>query len=280
MKVVVVYSVIHTGTWFTLEFLDECCQDNSYIYHRGQTFRFEKHICDGPMSLEWLEESGALFRLSRMRNTPETLLIQAHHIAQSAAPVLVSLKEHVPVPDIRFVIPMRDPLLSINSRLWRHYLNEASLAEAEEARAQRVEKHFTNLKDLLSLSADRAFILPVDLLGQADDETREEAVRNLFSFCNLTVDEDALASRLENWSPVNVTGVDKKFLTRRRNRRRRVERGEMDTEFFNGLKRAIKERDEEHLEKYISVELNYLKEHANEIKPQLMALGYDNLVWW
>ena len=119
LEVNVVYSVYHTGTWFTVNLLGTSKEGYEAILGRSDSWirehnncRIEEFLTDS-LDNKWIQKM--LKKVPKEFFNFKMLTLQAHHIHSKRSimlNILKNKKSKVPI-----IIPMRDPLISINSKI-------------------------------------------------------------------------------------------------------------------------------------------------------------------
>lgn len=268
----IVYSALHTGTWFTCRVLTECSVEEAG--HRAdQWFRevqgspieflnFSKGITEERINeiLHKQEEYGREYD-----EHIEIGVLQAHQRGMSSMYKALQAK----IPEIPIFIPMRDPVLSLNTRVWREAGTIKKLKEESlEFRLDRARDQTNSIARLLRLRKDRAMFVPVDI--ERTEEEKIQVFKNIIKYANLTEGPN-LEESARIWQPVNHT-KDGDFVQKQMRRIDDKPWIDIKNDILNGHMRVAYQ--------YLGPEMRLM---VNELKPyidRLKELGYKNLAWW
>lgn len=277
MKTIIVYSALHTGTWFTCDILTGATKEycdyraDSWI-NNGCLIKGEKNtIIEDALYYGKKQEIEGLLSLQRSRglhisNCIDSLILQAHN--RSRSPFFTHIQEYK--PEVPVVIPFRDPLLSINTRAWRECGSMATLQEEHiENRKYRVRDQLASIIRLLCITKEHAYKFAIDI--PRTEEQKIEIFNDVIDFAGLTPDPIAINRQAKEWRPINTT-IN---LSDSEKKRRNIEEDE-----FVSTKNAIINGDIEFIEKYMDIELDLTRKILINFKPDLEELGYSNLHWW
>jgi len=271
MDIVIVYSAMHTGTWFLIRALEAGKLDffdgvsDADLNRLGRPGRLENIKAEDGITHDWLEEHVLKYFTEEEKDMP--IIIPNMHHFDPGCEVLSALQSTK--PEIPVAIPMRDPLLTLHSGLWRTFKHPKELAE-QRCPAERlgtVSMHVNVLTDLLSLPIENAFLFPIDIADLSNEEYRIKQCQDLYSFCNLEWLE-ASERFAVNWMPENKSKESAP-----------VARGNHDNQAFSELKQAILDGDIPLIREYMQIEFDFLTAQDN-LHYLLERLGYRDLIWW
>lgn len=276
-KLCAIYSVQHTGTWFTYSALSSIAYEKVYVRHDPTLDKW--NLKD--LSKKWTRPYFTKYLLGTLDGTIQEVVlpfdifvVQGHHELGPESPFCKSLRETTAELDIRTIVPVRDPLLSINSLVWRKYGTLEALRQAsDEVRTKRARLHMLNFVELLDLPDRNAFKFAIDTKNLASIESRIGALRSLAGFCNMSTDESKLYDFARDWQPVNHTKDDRLYWQQRIH-------DKVDDSAFQSIKDAILHRDVATVRKYLGPEFEYLRDQAHFIGDRFTRLGYEDLLWW
>jgi hypothetical protein len=214
--------------------------------------------------LDNILKAQAKFKLT-IEDYIELLVLQIHHRTNSN--LYRAIKKNK--PEIPVVVPMRDPLLSINTRIWRETGAFGILTrENKWTREHRAKDQVDSLTRLLDLPKTHVHMVPVDIFRT--DKQKIKVYKDVIGGCNLTpldtVEEEAAA-----WEPVNPTANG----TYAQRTRHKVE----DSGFIE-LKEDILSKNMEAVQRRIGIEVEVTRKALKPYIPKLKALGYKDLPWW
>lgn len=93
-------------------------------------------------------------------------------------------------PEVPFIVPMRDPLLALHSKMWRErevYNNP----DKESKRIQRAERCIGLYLDLLTVPTGHLFYLPIDAEQSKTEEGRIQLAKKAHKFAGIDFTERA-----------------------------------------------------------------------------------------
>lgn len=222
--IVFIPTVQHTGTWFVINFLSNYIpelKEASVIVH-------DNEMINGPAMLH--THFPALYH-----ETP----LEAKSLPIDSICLLASL--------FKTVIPVRDPLLAILTREWRH----------PELRHFYIVDGFIQMADRL-LGNDNVMFLPVDL--PLNVSQRHNLLNRIIEHCGIENTGNITLKIAREWKHQNITPG-------------------------NRLKELYLKKDIKRLNYLLGpkvAEVRYLQNHASKILPFMSSLGYtkDDLILW
>lgn len=264
-KIVIVYSIMHTGTWFTCSMIEktdlECIARSDAWLVEKYNKTIENIKCDKNCSKRfWTYKTELLRQEDWSLEDIDLLILQAHH--DKISNLYQTIKRNK--PEVPVIVPMRDPLLSLHSKNWRaeeYHENDIT----EEQRARRCEKWIQLYKNILTLPEDHIFLFPIDL-----KETKEEKIRrvkDMTEYIGISFSEE-MSRAAADWNKVNDTenviiNVKEKTPAPR----------------WENFKEKYKQRDIEHSKYFMGIEFNMLNKDI-ELQEMLYNIGYRDLLWW
>lgn len=270
-KRVFCYSTMHTGTWFTIHLLESAVNSSTgllgdaEIELRGRKYKLEDEKTN-IINKEWFKRNIEDY-MSEEEKEKELYIAHGHHRnLNSTMPSIVSnhsisQEDHIPI-----VIPMRDPLLSLNTFIWREHADYDIFikTESKEDRAARAHLNIELTKDMLEIPRDCfSCLLPIDINDKNNIHTAERALNH----CNLPLTKKAM-SYIEKWAPQNKS-----------ENAPRVTNKEHNNSGFHKIKELYKNKDKNGLRDMLSVEMDIIERDDN-LKLLLEEVGYTNLPWW
>ena len=266
-KHVFVYSVQHTGTWFLIRILRSAyqknesrqCGDGWFRRHTDRDINTDNiYFADKPINKQFLIKYGERYMEDKNLKGIKLLIAHGHH-HRPGGKIFKSLAKYK--PGMHICVPIRDPLLSVHSKLWREYRSWDEMLnwEDEQDRIARTEQFADALLDLLKIPQNHIFLFPIDL--SYTEEQKNQIGKKMCIFCDIPFN-DGVKEYIKNWKPQNETysKSDK-------------------NDIFDIIKEAYRNNDTEQLYKYLNVEMDYLKTRTDLIE-KLKEVGYKNLIWW
>ena len=263
-KKVFLYSIQHTGTHFLRDIVLASGIENK----RLNTDRLN----DLRMRTK---DKGVIHAFSRENYTPEQylkiitdlftpqqckqaklMLFFCHHVNPNSKMMETIKRTQPPIP---YVIPIRDPLLAINTYMfWDH-----GYSISAEKRLHRVEIIVDRFISILDIPDKHAMLLPVDICKNESEEDRNRRVKELYNFCNLDWTEEVV-QYLKKCNPAHQTQNISNKATKESQ--------------FSRNKKAILLKDTKFLMSNMQIEISFLQKQE-KLKDKLIKLGYKDLVW-
>ena len=282
MKKIFIFSIQHTGTFFASAMISAAFK-KEYQLRIGSLY--SKHIKLGhtrftntsPIELsdftrpykrineKWFNE--AILSVCSEEDLLNKKIIVGHEHHHKANSWLIKSLAKNPAK-IPIIIPMRDPLLSLHSKLWRedeqhHNPNELNNA----SRKSRLNKWIIRYKEVLSLPKGNVFLLPIDAEQSKSEEERLLLIEEMYDYCDVNFNERAKAAALK-WSPENRTRTLIQNLQ---------ESGPKPK--WENFKKKYLEGDIDHTREFMSLEFDQLKQEQ-ELKDLMKKAGYKDVLWW
>jgi len=251
MKEVLIHGVMHTGGTFCRILLSSAYSKD--IDRRKVIYKYEHSLSSRNIINKTLQG------LTVVNNTIGTKcrFIASHHIipGQPIFNMIDSNKCPLPV-----VTTLRDPLLVMNTLLWRYIYEKTFPVQLSKwRRLKEAERQVEVIKECIHLSkTNKSFLLPVDL---EDKPT----TYNMFDYCGI-VPTEYTCSLIEEWPHKNIT---QNVIKKKTNRKQQ----------HLIAKKAIQARDVNAIKKLLDVEFNFLQ-RQEDLKQQLETIGYRNLSWF
>lgn len=275
MKTVIVYSALHTGTWFTCNAIASCKKEpftKSDAWVRevyGSTVE-DLSVKDG-LTQKWCND--LLSRQQHLSPDPfpeetDIVILQTHQ--RRLSPLYNFLLKNI--PEIPIVCPMRDPLLSLHTRIWREAGSFENLTnQSEWERKHRVHDQINSLKRILRIRY-ACHLFPIDIPKLKKEENRIQALEKLASYCGLKPTQQ-LKDISKIWAPINATpgGANPQ----------RKHHAINDSEFM-ALKDMILQKDEVGIKKIIGPEYEELRKLFSDSNSlaALNKIGYTDGFFW
>jgi len=282
MKKVFVYSIQHTGTFFASSMLaagfhtEEAFRIGS-LWEKHKKLNHRRYVKTKPIELsdftkpsekictEWFSE-GVLSACKEEQLAGKKIVIAHEHHHKPSSWFIKSLIEKK--PEVKIVIPIRDPLLSLHSKLWREDEEHNNPNEMDNvSRQKRLKTWIQKYTEMLSVPKKHAFLLPIDAEQSKTKNGRIKLIKHLYDFCGLNFNEKAKKKTLE-WEPQNRTY---QLIEKKRNSSPKPQ--------WENFKRKYLAGDIEHTRSFMSLEFDELC-RQDKLKKLMKQVGYKNLLWW
>lgn len=272
MSITIAYTITHTGGTFLCNLIKSNFNEKDFFWrgerffqNRGRDKRLEDNECSS-IDTNWLQNTCFKYLDTEERNTPN-ILIHGHY-KNKHSPLMTKLLGPSSV-QLPVIISLRDPLLSLNTSLWRHYAvnNESFQDWSIEKRESKIRDLIDRYINILYIPAERRFLFPVDIISNKNIEDKIFIANDLFKFCKIKMNKSAL-DYIYNWKPLGLTKNGTLLHTR-----------DNGVELFNKSKKAIIENDKKELQKIFKIEYDILNQDK-DLKNLLKSIGYSNLSWW
>ena len=268
MKIIIVYSALHTGTHFTCSLLinnsvgQAICKQDDWI-QRIYNVTIEDLVTSEGITLQEIQK--LLESKKQEIENLDTLILQVHQRHNGSFYQNLCLRQ----PEVPVIIPMRDPLLSINTRIWREAGTIQKFKEnSVEIRKARVEDQLFSIIRLLRIPKKHIMLFPIDIIRTIEEKI--QIFKDVLDFGEL-LPNDKMFSNAKSWTPVNQT-INGDF----------AQKGlyPIEEKEFVATKNAIIKNDIDTIQKYLSLEFDLAKQMLNPFKETFIALGYKELSWW
>jgi len=296
MKRVFVWTIQHTGTFFagyiiSLGFpkdrrvypfgsLAERHQKLGHLPTNSAPIRDFSDYCptnDKKITAEWFDKyvvslvtdhysaiKDELYSNIDLENIDLFIAHEHHH--RPGTQLLESLKKHKP-DNVSFIIPMRDPLLSLHTKLWREYEvykhPETATPKFREELATRWIKLY---HDFLQLPKENIFLFPIDTPDLCNEKSRIKLCENAYKFCNISFGDTPKNAAIK-WKLRNSTLVAA------------IDRNETSAPVWTEFKEAYKTRNIGYVKDRLGIEFSILQK-SESLKKLLEQVGYRDLLWW
>lgn len=268
IKLVIVFSVKKTGTWFTINML-RTASDKVTTLGTRQVCNYMGNVLDNILTNHIDEDyiKQIIERIPpKVYRGSDLIVTQGHHELLTRGWFLKTLiKEKPKVP---IAIPCRDPLLSVNSKCWRWFRTPKLLKAAGEDRlivANKIIKPFINI--ITKVPFEHVFVFPIDIPALQDEQFRVNQCVNLLKYYGLTPTNKTIKVAKE-WMPQNKTTV-----------RFKVEKILGDSNYFKEVKQAIIQKDVKVIKEAYPEAFKVLQKQEL-LKKKMQKLGYKDLAWW
>lgn len=261
-KCIIVYSALHTGTWFTIKILTEInlkkasylVSDRWFKETLGETFEnlnFKYELSQKSINkiLKKQEQKGRF-----LESYIDYFVIQAHQRYNSN---LYNLLTQYKQPEIPIIVPFRDPLLSLNTRISREAQTINNLHnENLQFRKDRAKNQAENIIRIIRLNQNNILFFPIDL--DYTQVQKEKAISKLSAYTNIPIEKKDIIEHAKKWEPVNKTKTK--------------------DDIFTIIKNDIIDNKYDLVKKYYQPEFEQFKIMLFGYKNKLAKLGY-NLKW-
>lgn len=281
MKKVFIWSVPHTGTFFCSKTISYSHPNSHYregsigerLKNRGFKDKHKiKHFdmsnyCQkvSVITEEWYNHH-ILHSFDEEEYADKDLVIAHFHFMESNSWMIKSITENK--PEVSIIVPMRDPILSLHSFMWRgieFYGNNESTAT--EPRKRRCIEWIERYKKLLFIPKSHVFVLPIDNQDAQDEEKRIEKIKELATFCDVSFTKEMNQAAID-WEPENNT---KRLIE--------VEAEKTPAPRWENFKEKYHEGDLKHTKAIMGPEYEILNSDK-ELQKMLYDIGYRDLLWW
>ena len=281
MKKILILSIQHTGTFFASKTL-AAAYPNSHlrigsIYAKHRELEHKRYVKNGAIELSDFHppmekvlknyiDKTVLSICSEEELKNKDIVIGHEHFHKSDSWILNALKRFP--AECSIVIPVRDPILSLHSKIWREVEQHNNKAGAKEkSRTKRLEKWIALYKDILSIPKGNVFHFPIDAYHSKTEETRIELIKNMYEYCNLPF-SDYVLEEAKKWNPANRTYNLVKS-----------EKNITPSNKWENFKEKYEKRDLDYVKSVMGIEFDKLnKEH--KLIELMKKVGYENVLWW
>jgi hypothetical protein len=280
MKKIVVLSVQHTGTFFASATL-AAAYPNSHLrigslYEKHNNLGHTRYVQSGPIELsDFVNPSDivnetffdqAVTSVCVPSDLADKDIVIGHEHYHKADSWLLKALKNAPA-GTPIVTPLRDPILSLHSKIWREieqHNNAAGLKE--KARLNRLNKWIKLYYDIFSIPEGHIFKLPIDAEHSKTQAGRIKLIEDMYGYCNLPFNESA-ALAAKNWKPANSTHR----LIENSDKTPKPRWEAFKARYYNG--------DVEHTKKIMGLEFERLNQE-DDLKKLMEKAGYRNVLWW
>ena len=279
-EILIVYSAFHTGTWFVINLLTSCFDKEVKPVIKDTEFYIESNLVAG-RSDSWIKEFTGkrgeellidhklderwILRLfsaipPTKYNCFKCIVLQLHHLHGNDKHFFNSLCKYK--PNLPIAIPVRDPLLSINSLCWRTFTNLKTMENNQEYRRKATKLHILSYVDLYTkIPEDYVKYFPIDIPKLKDPNYRIKQVKDLVAYYKLQPSKQTIEIA-KRWTPSNTS----------------VKFTRVKSEFATLKEYIIRRVNVEYVKKVYSFEISLLNQFP-ELKERLFKLGYKEFIW-
>lgn len=276
-----VLSIQHTGTFFASKTLAASFPQSHFrigsLYEKHKKMGHTKYVEKGAIELsdfyppvdevpEDFNEKMVLPVCSKNDLEGKDIVIGHEHFHKPGSWILKALKEAPARCPI--VIPVRDPLLSLHSKIWREieqHNNKDGIKEKH--RRNRLKRWIALYKDILSIPKGHVFHLPVDAVQSQTEESRIKIIKDMYEYCGLPFGYAAL-EQAKGWKPTNRTyNVIKK------------DKNKTPAACWEDFKEKYLKGDINHTKAIMGLEFEGLREDK-ELIELMKKVGYEDVLWW
>lgn len=285
-----IWSIQHTGTFFcSFLIASSVPRENQLhfgsLYQRHIDMGHKRHDISAPfdfsdyapvrdkITVEWFDQYITSLRhgpkpeqdadLSAVDLEKIDILVAHDHHHKVGSQLIENVRRNK--PEVPFIVPMRDPLLSLHSKMWR----EAEIydkPDKDSKRMQRAMRCVDLYVDLLSVPDGHLFYLPMDTDRTNTEEGKIQLAREAHEFAGIEFTDRARKFACK-WKAKNTT----KKLVKNKGREPDARWGELKKNYLAGNIDPVK--------KAMKIEFEYLHEQ-DELKELLQKVGYKELPWW
>jgi hypothetical protein len=281
MKRVLILSIQHTGTFFASSTIASA-YPNSHLrigslYDKHRKLNHKRFVENGAIELsDFCKPSdvvdGSMFEQTVSTVcTPEDvagkeIVIGHEHFHKADSWILKAL--HKAPAQIPIVVPVRDPILSLHSKIWREVEQHNNAGGTrEKPRMNRLKKWIAMYKDILSIPEGHVFKLPIDAEQSKTEESRIKLIKDLCAYCNVPFNESCLEKTLK-WKPENRTY---KVIEK--------EKKKTPHQKWENFKERYNKGDLNYVKKVMDIEFQALN-RDNKLKDLMKEVGYKDVLWW
>lgn len=297
MKVIVVYSTLHTGTWSLVGLLETTTDSMARISGRDMRRGIPglQYVDDVPvpsLSMAWLQKYVLPYQAKAERG--EIVLFHFHD-HEANRPMYWAIKDYK--PEVPVLVPMRDPALAFLSWMYRDNTPDEYDQFHESEKERFAEHHMRIFRELLYLSDEHRFLYP---FGLSETAARERRALEVLEFCGLAPREQTL-QYIKDWpyrnrtNPGDITDRLARTLRRhggesvdpnlfehpgwdRQQAKLRTMTQRVRTWEFRDIKRSYLGGDPTPFQERFPVQWEYMVA-CSDIRDCLEHYGYDNLLW-
>jgi hypothetical protein len=282
MHKIFIWSIQHTGTYFASYSIASAFPTNQQLrigslYERHQKLGHKRFTMTGPIELSdftkpskhvissWIDQAVTTVCTPEELHNKRILVGHEHH-HKARSWLIKSITAFK--PDVKIIVPMRDPLLSLHSKLWRareqhHNANWDKIG----VRTTRANSWIERYIELLSIPKGHVFILPIDAEQSKSGDSRIELIQQAYEHCKVPFN-DLAREAVKNWPTHNRT-FDLIKKTQKNPPRPQWE----------NFKKQYLAGDVEHTKAFMELEFEMLHKE-DKLKKLMENVGYRDLLWW
>jgi len=282
MKKIFVLSIQHTGTYFASATI-AAAYDKKHqlrigsLWDKHKKLKHTRFVDTGPIEISDFTKPAETVNDSWFDQavtsvcTPEDLankkIIVGHEHHHKAKSWLIAALSKAPAK-VPIIIPMRDPLLSLHSKLWREDEQHNNPNETDnKARVRRLKSWIARYIEILSIPKEHIFLLPIDAQQSKTESGRLQLIQDMYSYCKVPFNEKAEIAALA-WAPANKTF---NLITRLQEKVPKPQ--------WEHFKKQYLERDIQHTKAFMSLEFDELRKQ-DRLKRLMEKAGYQDVLWW
>ena len=282
MKKVFVLSIQHTGTFFASATISAGYEGHEKLrvgslYEKHRNLKHRRYTTTSPIELSDFSKPGtkineawfdqAILSACPQESLSDKKIVVGHEHHHKAGSWLIKSLHQNPA-ETPIIIPMRDPLLSLHSKLWREeeQYNKTNKT-SDKVRINRLESWIERYYEILSLPQSHVFILPIDAKQSTAEESRIILIEDMYNYCNIDFNEKAMQAALD-WKPANRTF---NLIKNKKEEGPQPKWEDFKSKYLKG--------DINHTRSFMSLEFDRLRQE-DKLKKLMEKIGYENVLWW
>ena len=281
MKKILILSIQHTGTFFASKTLAAAYPDSHLrigsLYDKHIKLGHQRYVTEGVTELSDFYQPTSVVGKDFVEKTvlevckkedikDKDIVIGHEHFHKADSWILKAL---IAAPaECPIVIPTRDPILSLHSKMWReieHHNNKQG--GKEKSRRRRLKKWIDMYKKILSIPKGHVFLLPIDAEQSKSEGTRIQLIKDMYRYCDVEFNNTAF-KEAQAWSPTNTTDI----LIRK-------EHEKIPSPRWENFKERYLAGDIAHTKAIMGMEFEELNKEE-KLKELMKKAGYKNVLWW
>jgi hypothetical protein len=282
MHKIFIWSIQHTGTYFASHAIASAYPVNQQLrigslYERHRKLGHERFTNTGPIELSdftkpakhvissWIDQAITTVCTPEELHDKRILVGHEHH-HKARSWLIKSITAFK--PDVKIIVPMRDPIMSLHSKLWRAREQHHNADwDKKGTRIARTNSWIERYIELLSIPQGHVFILPIDAEQSKTEEDRVELIKQAYKHCNVPFN-DLAQETVREWGAHNKTFDLIK----------RTQDAPPEPRWEN-FKRRYLAGDIQHTKKLMGLEFEMLYK-VDKLKELMHNIGYRDLLWW
>lgn len=282
MHKIFVWSIQHTGTFFASHTISAAYPGKRQlrigsIYERHKNLGHKRFTETGPIELsdfveptdkvkeDWFDQAITTVCTPEELAGKRIIVGHEHHHKANSWMIQSVTKFR---PGLPIIVPMRDPILSLHSKLWRakeqHHNEDWNKKGTRETRLKDWIRRYI---EFLSVPEGHIFILPIDAEQSKEESSRVKIIKELYSHCGVPFNDLALEAILK-WAPENRTH---ELITKTQD--------EAPSPRWERFKERYLAGDIEHTKKLMRFEFEELHKR-DDLKRLMEKIGYKDVLWW
>jgi len=281
MKSILILSIQHTGTFFASKTLAAAYPDSHLrigsLYEKHNTMGHERYVQEGAIELSDFHpkvdvvpgdfNENMIIPVCPKNDLVDKDVVIGHEHFHKAGSWILKALQRAPA-GCPIVIPVRDPLLSLHSKIWREVEQHNNISGLKEKpRKSRLIKWMELYKDMLSIPSEHVFHLPIDAVQSQSEDTRIKLIQDMYKYCDIPFNSSAVRAAKE-WNPTNRTY---KLISN--------EKQKTPAPRWENFKEKYLQGDLAHTKAIMDLEFNALHEDKQLID-LMKKIGYQNVLWW